>query len=219
MFPGLGSVVYFVAIYLPDSRLPQGAAKGLAAAARTLDPSRDLRQAREAFEFTPTAQNQMRLASAQLAAGAAADAATNYEACLKGPFAGDPEIQYCAACALVECGRFSQALEHVLAISKADSHFRAEQVSVLTARAYAGTGDTVNAKLEFESALRRWASFEVRAEYAIFAWGIGDTATASALDGEIDALARRWTRHTRELNAPVLKRLAAARAASPSRLA
>ena len=52
MFPGLGSIVYFVAIYLPDSRLDHGARKAVAVAARVLDPERELREARDAFDQT-----------------------------------------------------------------------------------------------------------------------------------------------------------------------
>ncbi|MFO1338365.1 MAG: hypothetical protein U1F53_09020 [Burkholderiaceae bacterium] len=96
-FPLLGSIVYFLAIYLPDSRLERGARQAVAKAAKALDPTRELREARAAFEYTPTAQHQMRLAAALLDAGQAEEAATNYEACLKGPFASDLEIRWGAA--------------------------------------------------------------------------------------------------------------------------
>lgn len=45
MFPGIGSVVYFVAIYLPNSKLRHGARKVVTVAAKTLDPGRELRAA------------------------------------------------------------------------------------------------------------------------------------------------------------------------------
>ena len=106
-FPLLGSIVYFFAIYLPNSRLEYGARKVVAAAAKSIDPTRELREARTDFEYTPTAQNQMRLASALLEAGVAEEAARNYEACLKGPFASDREIKFCAARAFVESGRYA----------------------------------------------------------------------------------------------------------------
>ena len=69
IFPLLGSLVYFFAIYLPNSRLPQGARKVASVAVQVFDPHRELREARAAYDYTPTAQNQMRLASAQLEAG------------------------------------------------------------------------------------------------------------------------------------------------------
>ena len=58
-FPMLGSIVYFLVVYLPDSRLERGARKAVARAARALDPGRELREARAALDETPTAQNQM----------------------------------------------------------------------------------------------------------------------------------------------------------------
>ena len=74
-FPLLGSIVYFVVIFLPDSRLERGARRAVAAAGKVLDPTRELRDARAAYEFTPTAQNEMRLASALLEGGLAEEAA------------------------------------------------------------------------------------------------------------------------------------------------
>ncbi len=79
-FPLLGSLVYFLAIYLPNSRLQRGARKMVTTVAKTLDPTRELREAREAFDYTPTAQNQMRLAAALLESDQAAEAATNLAA-------------------------------------------------------------------------------------------------------------------------------------------
>jgi len=117
-FPLLGSIVYFVAIYLPNSRIQHGARKVVAAAARTLDPTRELREAKAAFEYTPTAQNQMRLALAQLEGGSAEEAAANYEACLQGPFASDREIRFCAARAFVESGRYDSAITHLEELRK-----------------------------------------------------------------------------------------------------
>ena len=60
MFPLLGSIVYFFAIYLPKSRLERGARKVVAVVGKVLDPTRELRDARAAFDYTPTAQNQRR---------------------------------------------------------------------------------------------------------------------------------------------------------------
>ncbi len=65
-FPLLGSAVYFFAVYLPNSRLDRGAMKAVSAAAKALDPQREVRETRAEFEEAPTAQNQMRLAAALL---------------------------------------------------------------------------------------------------------------------------------------------------------
>jgi hypothetical protein len=209
-FPLLGSIVYFLVIYLPNSRLDHGARKVVAAAAKTLDPTRELREARAAFDYTPTAQNQMRLAGALLDSGQAVDAAQNYDACLKGPFASDLEIRLGAARAYFTCERFNETITHLEFIRRTNPDFRADQVSLLLARALGGAGRTIEARAEFEAAVARFGSFESRAEYAIWAATAGDTATAARLRTELDSAMARWNRHTRELNKPLLRRLSAA---------
>jgi hypothetical protein len=80
MFPLLGSIVYFAVVFLPDTRLRSGARKAGAVLQKTIDPGRDLRAARQAFDLAPTAHNQMVLAAALLDAGQAGAAAAQYDA-------------------------------------------------------------------------------------------------------------------------------------------
>jgi hypothetical protein len=213
-FPLLGSIVYFLAIYLPDSRLERSARKVVARAAKALDPTRELREARAAFEYTPTAQNQMRLAAALLEAGQADEAATNYEACLKGPFAKDLDIRWGAARAWLASGRAAQAVAQLQVIREQDAAFRAEEVSLALARAWSENGRPAEARHEFESALTRFGSFEARAEFAIWATLNGERELAVRLQHEIQQAMARWNRHTRELNQATLQRLQAATAAA-----
>lgn len=210
MFPALGSVVYFFAIYLPNSKLDHGARKVVKAAARSLDPGRDLREARQAYEFTPTAQNQMRLASALLADGKADEAATTYEACLNGPFSGDLEIRFGAAQATLASGRAAASVAHLQTIRSKDQNFRAEQVLLLLAQALGAAGRQDEARAAFEEVLSRHNSFTVQAEYAIWAAGVGDADRARQLYAELQRTMDRWASHTRDLNQPLIRRLNAA---------
>ncbi|RQO60535.1 hypothetical protein DBR47_09265 [Paucibacter sp. KBW04] len=214
MFPLLGSVVYFIAIYLPDSRnLQRGAQRAVSVATKVIDPMREVRLARELLDATPTAQNQMRLASALLAAGQAQEAAEVYAACLQGPFASDLEVRFGAAQAYTDCQQPSQALSHLDFIRQTNPSFRQDQISLLRARALAGTNQHALAKAEYESAIQRFGSFEAYAEYCIWALGQGasEAATVQSLDLEMTRITKQWTRATREMNETVLKRLAAAR--------
>lgn len=209
-FPLLGSIVYALAIYLPHSRLERGARKVVAQAARALDPTRELREAQAAFEYTPTAQNQMRLAAAQLDAGQADAAATSYEACLQGPFASDLDIRWGAARAWLACGRHAAAVGQLQAIRAQDAAWRAEEIAVALARALAGAGRSAEARAEFDAALQRFGSFDTRAEYAIWAADSGQLELAERLKAEIQQAMKRWNPHTRELNQAMLQRLEAA---------
>lgn len=210
-FPLLGSLVYFFAIYLPNSRLNRGAVRAVSVAARAIDPGRAVRDARLLLEDTPTAQNQMRLAAALLENGAAEEAAEQYDACLKGPFASDLEIRFGAARALVECRRYADALVHLQLTRSTNAHFRADEIALLFGRAYAGESRHTEAHSEFEAAVARHGTFEALAEYEIYVLGVGDRARAATLQSTIDKITQRWSRGTRDLNDPVMRKLKAAR--------
>nr|GEU28297.1 hypothetical protein [Tanacetum cinerariifolium] len=208
-------VVYLIAVYLPGSNINRGARKVATVAVKTLDPGRELRAAKDAYEYTPTAQNQMRLAAAQLAAGNAAEAAATYEACLQGPFSGDLEIRFGAARASLESDRAGAAVDHLQTIRTANPQFRAEQVSLLLAQALAASGRQDEARGEFDYALDRHGGFTVQAEYAIWAAGTGnagDMDQARTLYAELRRTIERWTPQTRDLNQQLIKRLNAAMA-------
>ena len=210
-FPLLGSLVYIFAVWIPGSRVPFGANRAVSAAVKALDPTREVRDARAAFDETPTAQNQMRLAAALLATGQPEEAAERYEACLSGPFANDPEIGLAAARAQAACGRFADVLRHVEPLRREQPTFRPQDVSLLLARGWAGTGRNDEARAEFASAAERFGTYEAKAEYAIWAYEHDETALADTLNAELEKTASRWNSLARDLNAPVAKRLRAAR--------
>jgi hypothetical protein len=211
-FPLLGSLVYFFMIYMPNSRLERGAIKAVSAAAKAMDPTKDIRLARADYEHTPTAQNQMRLAAALLEAGQPEEAATLYERGLQGPFASDPDLRFGAAKAFTEGQRFAEAVPHLEELRSSRPDYRPDAVMLLLARCYAGTSQPANAREEFEKTLTRFGTFEAHAEYAIWALATGDAATAARLQSEIDKITSRWNSMNRELNDPVMRRLKAAHA-------
>ncbi len=206
-FPLLGSVVYFATVFLPNSRLERGAQKVVRAAAKALDPERELRDARNAFDYTPTAQNQMRLAAALLESGRSDEAAKAYDACLAGPFADDLEIRFGAARAHHASGDFPSALEHIDWIARRNPDFRTDAVALLRARLLGALGRTEEARTAFSAALERFGSFDILAEYAIWAFENRDNATARELMTQIEKHSRHWNRHTRDHYAPQMKRV------------
>jgi len=210
-FPLFGSIVYFIAIFLPDFKSNYVVQKGLykvaSVAVNSIDPGRELREAKAAFDFTPTAQNQWRYADALLAADKVEEAVQQFELCLQGPFANDLEIQFAAASAQLRFNQPEKALVLLLAIRSASATFRTEAVTLMLAQIYASQGKHAEARHEFEEAVTRFGSVEARAEYAIWAAQTGDLPTAQHLHAELTQLKKHWNKNSRDQYLPLLGRL------------
>jgi len=211
-FPLLGSIVYFVAVFLPSSRLDHSAAKAGRALQASLDPGREVRDAQRAFELTPTAHNQMRLANALLETGQAAKAAEQYDACLQGPFARDAELRLGAARARLAGGNAGGAIALLEALAAEQPGFRPEQVGILLGQAYAAAGRQDEAGSQFAAAAQRSGSLEARAELAIWALANGKPQVAGPELEEIERTRKHMPSHSRRLNGELFRRVDAARA-------
>ena len=209
-FPFLGSVVYAIAVYLPNSRLERGARQLATQAVKSLDPTRDLRDAQAAFDYSATAQNEIRLAQALLEAGQPQQALQHFEASMKGPFANDLEIRWGAARAAFHADQPQIALQHLKVIAQTDINYRADEVGLLIARAYAAQGDAPMARQSFEFLRERSSSVDVTAEYAIWCAEQGDWGTAQHLHNEMEKAQTHWSSHQRSLNKEMLQRVKAA---------
>ncbi len=207
LFPLLGSIVYFFAVYMPETRLEHGMRKTVAVAVKTLDPGRDLREAQKAFDLVPTAQNQMVLAAAYLAAGDTAQAVHHYDICLQGPFSHASDIRLGAANAKILNGQGASALELLEAIRKDQPNFNPEQVSLALAQAYTSAGRQQEAGEELAMAASRFGSMDSKAEYAIWALQAGQHDKAHTVYAEIQQAMKHWNKHTRSLNRDLIKRL------------
>jgi len=204
-FPLLGSVVYFVAVFLPQSRIERDVVKGIRNLGKTIDPGRTLREARQAFDLTPTAHNQMLLARALFEAGKVAESIEQFDACLRGPFAKDPEFRLGAATAKVAHGQAQEAIALLLALHADTPDFRAEQAGILLAKAYVADARPDEAAAEFESVIARFDSVEARCEYVVWAAQSGRRQGAVRELAALDGCRKHMTGHTRSLYRDLFK--------------
>jgi hypothetical protein len=209
-FPQLGSIVYFAAEFLPHSRLERQARLAGHALQKKLDPGRDVREARAAFDLTPTAHNQMRLAGALLEAGQTAEAVAEYEACLQGPFAGDPEVILGAARAKAAHGQAAEAINLLTPLQQKQPGYRPEETGLVLGRAYAATGRQLEAGAQLKAAAERFGSIEARVELALWALANHDEAVAQRELKEIAHARRHMSRYTLDLHRELFRRLDAA---------
>jgi hypothetical protein len=171
------------------------------------DPARD--QGQE-FDLTPTAHNQTKLANAMLDTGMFKEAVEQFDACLRGPFAGDTEIVFAASRARLANSQPEAAIGMLDGLRKKQPGFRPEQVSLALAKAYAAAGMHDQAGAEFAAVVERFAGIEARVEYAIRAMKRNERAVVAPQLKELNHSRKHMNKYTRSLHQELCKRLDAA---------
>lgn len=197
LFPGLGSLVYGIAVWLPEMRSHRGVRRAGAKVKQLLDPGRELREATEANELSPSVGNQLRLAEALLEAGRPGEAVAHYQLALQGLYAGDPDIQSRLAKALLESGRAADARDLLDRVIAEHPKFRSPPAHLTYARAVAACGDREKANEEFGVLAGYYPGLEARARYAALLQEWGDTDRAQALAADALRESQRLPAHTR----------------------
>lgn len=134
-FPVMGCVLYYFVEVFPTSRESRKAEKAARAIARAFDPDKELRAAVADVEACGSVENRMRLARECMEHGMHDDAAALYRSCLAGVHETDPDIRYGLACALLEGGKFEEALSAAQKLRVSHPGFRATDVGIAIARA------------------------------------------------------------------------------------
>jgi len=193
-----GCIAYFIFEIFPEiagSRKVQAAKQ---AAAKALDPERDMRRAREALEIADTAANQLELADALATLGRWDEAIPHYEAAeRKAPAAIDRGIRLKLAKACFEAGRPARARELLEALPASGSISENDRASLLLARLLEEDGDTARALTIYADVGERLPGAEAQCRHAALLIALGRPAEAMPLLIETERRARRMDRRER----------------------
>ena len=198
-FPLLGSVVYCVAVYLPQLRYTRGGMKAARAVQNIVDPHRELRDATAEFDRTPTAYNRARLAAALLAKGHVDEAIEHYCATASGAYASDPTFLAGLANAELAAGRHGDAVATFERLFASHPEQRRGALAIAHAEALGGAG-SADARTAFEAAIARDASTEAQYKYGAFLHSRGDDVGARRAFEAVLRNAEHGHIHSRELN-------------------
>jgi len=208
-FPLLGSIAYFFAIYLPETRSSAGGQRVRRAVGRAIDPGRGLREARAAFDRTPTVDAQLRLAEALIDSGEGAEALEHYRAAAQGPFATDPVLLFGLARAQFACEQWREARATLEKLSALDV-MPPPQKALLYARVLVALdASEADIAAAFELALKLVSGVEAKCCYADWLSGRDDAVAhqrAATLYQEIIKDSAHWHRHARQINREWLRR-------------
>jgi hypothetical protein len=186
MLQPLGGLIYFAAIILPDLLGGRTARRVGSAARQTLDPGRSYRQAKADYDMSPTVAHAMHLAAAAMALGQYAEAEALYREAAQGVHADDPALLLGRANALVELGRFAEAVEVLERLGQDAERGRTPQAALAMGRAYEGLGRYAEADTAYDWAAGMLPGLEAYGRYAAFLAHTGRLAEAQEALAEMD---------------------------------
>lgn len=188
--PGIGPVIYFVVVWLPELLGGRTAIKIAKRARETVDPDRPYREAKAALLDVPSVQNQLKLADVCLETGRHAEAEQHYRAGLQGLHADDPTLLHGHARALIELERPQEALTQLQAL-QAQGAAQTASVQLTLARTLDALGDARGAEASYRFAAERAAGLEAAARLTEFLARTGRSEEAAQWRAD---LARRAAR-------------------------
>ncbi len=199
-FPGLGSLIYGLMVWLPDVRNTRQGRTIENTLVNVLDPTRELRQAQEAIEIASTPDNRIRLAHALVNAKRASEAIPQYQSVLNGIYANDPKIQTFLARAFLEAGHFREAKELLDQIIRQNPNFKSPEGHLIYARALSALNERKLARDEYEVLVGYYVGLEARARYAETLLQWDDPYRANTLLDESQKLVKRMPNSARQMN-------------------
>lgn len=198
--PGLGCLIYFLGIMLPDLLGSRRGRQTLNRLHDSIDPQRHLRALRDELEIRDTRDTRVNLADELLRMGQAEEAAQHYQAALRGIHSDAPDILLGLARARFALGDFTGCQASLDQLIAHNPDFRSADGHLLYARALEGQGNDLKAEEEYRALGSYSASPEANYRYALLLRRQGRQREAIELLQQIHTHARRSARHYRTLH-------------------
>jgi hypothetical protein len=190
--PGCAAYAFFE--ILPEYAGSPRVRSAKAAAARKLDPDREVRTAREALEVTDTAATRTALGDALAESGAWPEAVDHYRKALAKTPAGDRASQLKLARAELEAGNAGAARSLLERLPHSASHTENDRAALLLARSLDDCGEVERALALYGEVGERMAGAEPQCRHAALLIRTGRAPEAIPLLEEADRRARRQGR-------------------------
>src|SRR5688572_4095453 len=152
-FPVIGCVVYYFIEIFPGTQEARRAEKLARAIGKRVGGDKEFARRVEEVEICGSVDNKLALARECMTRGLHDEAARLFRTCMQGLYADDSNLLLGLSTALVEKQDYAEALSLLDRLRTKDPTFKANDVTLLRARATAGTGDTTVALQEYETLL------------------------------------------------------------------
>ena len=201
LLPGVGSVAYFAAEFVPWLMSSPDARRAAQSLHKKLDPERDLRRYAAEARLSDSVDSKMKLARELAAAKRYDEAIAAYRGCLSGIFAHEPKIMLALASVEFEKGDAAAAAATLEALAAHNRDFRSAEGHLLYARALEGAGRLEEARHEYGAVAGYYSGAEARTRHGMLLKRLGDAEGALRAFKEVLDAAELAPRHVRRANA------------------
>lgn len=201
LLPGVGSIAYFVAEFLPWLMSSPDARRAASSLTKALDPERDLRRYVARARLSDTVDSKLKLAEELAAAKRYDEAIEAYRGCLSGIFAHEPKIMLALASVEFEKGDCAAAAATLEALAAHNKDFRSAEGHLLYARALENVGRLDEAREEYRRISEYYPGAEARTRYGMLLKRMGDEGGAHRAFKDVLDGAELAPRHVRRHNA------------------
>jgi len=173
-----GVLAYLVVEILPELMGSRTARRAASDVRRTLDPQRDLRNAKLQLRVTDSIDSRRRVADQLFATGEYRDAMDHYRSVLTGLYEHDPLLLQGLARAQFALGEFTAARESLDRLIEHNPDFKSPEGHLLYARALMEEGSLEKAAAEFAVVVRGFPGAEAKYRHALLLRRMGQEAQA-----------------------------------------
>lgn len=196
-----GCLAYAIFEILPQYAGHREVRRVRAAAARKLDPERDVRLARDALETADTVANRIALGDALAEQGKWAEAIAQYDLAEAKAPAPERATRFRLARACFEAGRFARARSLLETLPPSGSQAETDRAELLRARLLEQAGESEPALALYEDVGRRMPGGEAQCRQAALLISLGRGREAVPLLGEVERRVKRLDRLERAAKA------------------
>jgi hypothetical protein len=199
LFSMIGVLAYVLVEILPELFGGRTARRTMTNVRRTLDPTRDLRQAQKVARLTDSIDAKRRLAEQLFAAGQYPDAIASYRSALSGLYEHDPHLMLGLARAQFASDDPAATRQTLDELIGNNPDFRSIQGHLLYARALEGEGNLEKAAEEYAALVGYDAGAEARYRQAALLRKMGQTELGNELLRKLLDDSELTSRHARQL--------------------
>jgi len=181
LFPGIGSLIYFIAEYIPDLKGNYKVQKFGTGVAKKVNPTKQVRYLEDQAELTPSVKNKKLLADEYVNLGRFDKAISLYEECMQGIYEKDISMLEGLCCAYFFKKDLTNAKKYLTQLLEIRPNKKKDEFDLLYARTLGELGDVAGALKLYPDIVKSFSGEEALCRHALLLKDEGRVEEANEL--------------------------------------